>query len=63
VDRAIGRLYGAERGPDEQYPDFPKRLTFLIAPDGTIRKIYDVTDPAGHPAEVLADIKAESAQP
>jgi peroxiredoxin len=28
----------------------------LIDPDGIVRKIYEVTDVAGHPAEVLADI-------
>lgn len=36
----------------------PKRLTFLIAPDGTVAKTYEVTDVAGHPAQVLADIEA-----
>jgi len=58
VDRAVGRAYGAEKGPDEQWPDFPKRVTFLIDPEGTVAKIYEVTDVGTHPDEVLADIQA-----
>jgi peroxiredoxin len=57
VERTIGRAYGAEKGPDEKYPDFPKRVTFLIDPEGTVRKVYEVTDTAGHPTEVLEDIR------
>lgn len=32
------------------------RNTFLIAPDGTIRKIYTQVNPATHSQEVLADL-------
>ena len=58
VDRGVGRAYGAEKGPEEQWPDFPKRVTFLIDPDGTVVKTYEVTDVATHPDEVLADVQA-----
>jgi peroxiredoxin len=58
VDRAVGKAYGVERGPDEKFPEYPKRMTFLIAPDGTIAKVYEVTDVATHPDDVLADIRA-----
>lgn len=58
VDRTVGRLYGAERGPDEQYPDFPKRITYLIDPNGNVAKAYEVTDAGAHPDEVLADLEA-----
>ena len=58
VDRTVGRLYGVERGSDEQYPEFPKRITYLIDPDGVIEKVYEVKDVAAHPDEVLADIRA-----
>lgn len=58
VDHAVGRQYGAEKGPDEQWPDFPKRVTFLIDPDGKVAKVYEVTDVAAHPDEVLADIQS-----
>ena len=45
------------RGEDEGNPDYPRRKTFLIDPEGVVRKIYTVTDTAAHPEEVLADIK------
>lgn len=31
-----------------------KRTTFLIDPDGTLRKVYPKVTPKGHAAEVLA---------
>ena len=58
ADRIVGAAYGAQRGPDEQFPDFPKRVTFLIDPEGRIAKTYVVTDVAAHPEEVLADLRA-----
>jgi len=58
MDRTVGRLYGVERGADEPYPDYPKRITFLIDPEGMVAKVYEVTDPGAHPDEVLADLRA-----
>ncbi len=57
-DRAVGQAYGVAKGTDEQYADFPRRRSFLIDPDGIVRKIYDVTDTAGHPQQVLDDLIA-----
>lgn len=57
IDRGIGRAYGVARGPDEQYPDFPKRMTFLINPDGLIVKIYEVADAGAHPEVVLEELR------
>ena len=51
-----------EKGPEEPYPDFPKRITFLIDPEGTVAKVYEVTDPAAHPGEVVDDIRALSSE-
>lgn len=34
------------------------RRTYLIGPDGRIRKIYRKVDPANHAAELLADLSA-----
>jgi thioredoxin-dependent peroxiredoxin len=34
------------------------RMTFLIGPDGSIRKIWDKVTPKGHAAEVITAIKA-----
>ena len=54
----MGEAYGTVRGADERFPEFPKRISFLIDPQGNVAKVYEVTDVAGHPAEVLADIRA-----
>jgi peroxiredoxin Q/BCP len=40
----------------EGYGTYAARVTFLLDADGTIRKIWDVTDAAAHPDEVLAEI-------
>jgi peroxiredoxin Q/BCP len=34
-----------------------KRTTFLIEPDGTVRKVYTEVKAKGHAAKVLADCK------
>ena len=56
VDRSVATAYGATRPSDDKYPDFPKRVSFLIDPDGVVRRTYEVTDPAGHADVVLADL-------
>ncbi len=63
VDRAVGALYDAVRGPGEQYGDFPRRISYLIDPAGVIRRAYDVTDVAGHASAVLGDLHALQADP
>ena len=60
VDHAVGRQYGVEKGPDEQWADFAKRITYLIDPEGNVAKVYEVTDVAAHPDEVLEEIRARS---
>ena len=64
ADKSIGRLYRAEREPKEDYYDWgvPRRITYLIDPEGRIAATYDLAggDLAGHAAEVLADIAARS---
>ena len=37
---------------------FTKRISYLIAPDGTILKAYEKVDPAHHGEEILKDIYA-----
>ena len=54
----MGEAYGAKKGPDEQYPDFARRITYLIDPDGVVVRVYVVTDVKTHPDEVLADLHA-----
>lgn len=36
---------------------FNKRTSFLVGPDGTIRKIYEKVKPEQHAAEIITDLK------
>ena len=56
TDRSVGRAYEAARPDDDPLASLPKRVSYLIDPDGVIRRAYTVTDTAGHAAEVLADL-------
>ena len=58
VDTKVGEAYETKRAPAESDPGRPKRRTYLIDPQGVIRRAYRVRDIAGHPAEVLADLRA-----
>ena len=57
VDRKVGLEYGAARSADEKYA---KRVAYLID-HGRIANVYDVKDPANHPAQVLKDATTPSA--
>ena len=57
TDRDVGRAYAVERQPDEPNPHYPKRVTFLIDPAGTIAKVYEVADAGAHPEVVLEDLR------
>ena len=63
-DKSIGRRYHAEREPGEDYYEYglPRRITYLIDPEGSIAATYDLAgqDLAGHAAQVLADIQSRS---
>ena len=58
TDHSVAAAYDAVKGPDERFPSTPRRLTYLIDPEGTIVRSYTVTDIAAHPAEVLDDLRA-----
>ncbi len=58
TDKAVGTSYEVLREPDAPFADYPLRLSYLIDPAGVIAKAYEVSDPAGHAAEVLADLEA-----
>ena len=62
VDRAVGTKYEVARAPDEQYPEYPMRHSYLIDPDGRIHRRYEVTDVASHAADVIADLEAAQAE-
>ena len=54
-DEQVGVKYET-RDPGTDKVSFAKRLSYLIDPDGIIRKSYEVSDIPAHPAEVLADL-------
>ena len=58
VDQRVGRAYEVVREGDERYAGFPQRISYLIDPEGLIRKAYRVADVAAHAGEVLADLAA-----
>jgi len=58
VDRAAGEAYRTARPPDDDYPEYAKRRTFVIDPEGVVRKVYAVKDIPQHPAQILDDIRA-----
>jgi peroxiredoxin Q/BCP len=58
VDRAVGTAYEVARPPDDQYASFPARVSYLIDPDGVIRRAYAVADVKTHADDVLADLAA-----
>lgn len=49
--------YGLKKMYGKEYMGIT-RSTFVIAPDGTLEKIYRKVKPADHPAAVLTDIQA-----
>lgn len=57
-DHSVGVAYGAERDPHDERFGVPLRISYLIDPQGVIAKAYEVTDPAAHAAEVVADLRA-----
>ena len=65
-DKSMGAAYDAARQEGEQYYEYgiPRRISYLIDPEGRIAKAYDVEgddlDLGGHADAVLADIRAAS---
>ena len=57
-DRSVGAAYGVKKGADEPGADFARRHSFLIDPVGAVRRVYEVTDVATHPQQVLDDVIA-----
>ena len=58
IDQSVGRRYDVLRDADDQYAEFPRRISYLIDPTGVIRRAYVVSDVAAHADDVLADLAA-----
>ena len=62
-DRTMGEAYEVLRPADGGLAAFPLRISYLIAPNGTIARAYDLnasTTLDEHAADLLADIAALS---
>lgn len=57
AERVAGAAYDVLRPPDDPVPTWPRRISYLVDPEGVIRRSYVVTDTAGHAGEVLADLR------
>jgi thioredoxin-dependent peroxiredoxin len=53
TDRAVGLAYGAA---DDKEALYPKRVSYLIDPSGSIKKTYPKVNAASHPEEILRDL-------
>jgi len=51
--REIGVAYGAAA---DSTSGAPKRISYLIGPEGRVLKAYPKVSPASHPEEVLQDL-------
>ena len=53
-DGAMSLLYGAIASADQKNPS---RISYLVDPQGVVRKAYAKVRPADHPGEVLQDLE------
>jgi peroxiredoxin Q/BCP len=53
VDHTVGRSYEVEREADDQYAAFPLRISYLVDPQGVIRRTFAVSGVADHAGSVL----------
>jgi peroxiredoxin Q/BCP len=58
ADRAVGERYETRRAPDEPSPEYAKRRTYLLDPEGRIVRAYRVRDIQAHPGDVLEDLRS-----
>lgn len=56
TDHSVGAAYEVVRHGDDHYARFSERHSYLIDPEGVIRRAYAVSDVESHAEEVLADI-------
>ena len=56
VDRSVAAAYQVVRPAGDQYEHFPLRVSYLIDPEGVIRKAYAVADVRAHATHILDDL-------
>ena len=57
-DRSVGTAYQVLRDPDDQFADYPKRIAYLIGPDGEVAAADEVSDPGNYGPQALATLAA-----
>jgi thioredoxin-dependent peroxiredoxin len=53
TDRKLGVAYGAA---DDESAGSARRISYLIGPDGKVKKAYPKVNAAAHPEEILKDL-------
>jgi thioredoxin-dependent peroxiredoxin len=56
VDHSVGAAYEVVRAGDQRYGGFAERYSYLIDPEGVIRRSYSVSDVTTHAHDVLHDL-------
>ena len=57
TDQSVGAAYEVVRTDDDHYRSYAERHSYLIDPDGIIRRAYAVSDVESHADDVLADLQ------
>jgi len=60
IDHSVGAKYEVVRAGDHRYSAFAERYSYLIDPDGVIRRSYSVSDVSMHADDVLRDLSTLS---
>ena len=58
VDQSVAAKYEVVRTGDHRYSAFAERFSYLLDPDGVIRRTYGVSDVSTHADDVLRDLSA-----
>ncbi len=53
TDRSVGLAFGACDSASDAYP---RRLTFVIGPDGSVEQAIDTKDPGGQADKILQSL-------
>ena len=64
-DHDVAAAYEADRDPDDRFYGYPRRLTYVIDPQGRIAKAYEVAQDqiTAHPAAVACDLERLRSEP
>lgn len=54
--RDVGRAYEVARDAADEHGGYPMRIAYLIDPEGTIRRAYQVSDVEGFAGTVVDDL-------